>query len=64
MEDMKKLINALSRLTERSVKCIFTYDLKVGGYIDYTYYDSYDNLVSGTYHINNPVSLAILTEPD
>lgn len=59
---MKKLVNALSRLTERKVKCVFAYDLKVGGYIDYVYYDSCDNIVSETYLINNPVSLAILTE--
>lgn len=59
---MKKLVNVLSRLTERNVKCIFAYDLKVDGYIDYAYYDSCDNVVSETYFINNPVSLAILTE--
>lgn len=59
---MKKLVNALIRLTERDVKCVFAYDLRVGGYIDYAYYDSCDNIVNGTYLINNPVSLAILTE--
>ena len=59
---MKKLVNALSKLTERNIKCIFAYDLKVNGYIDYVYYDSCDNIVSGTYLIKNPVSLAILTE--
>lgn len=61
-EDMRKMVNALSRLTERRVKCIFAYDLKVNGYIDYSYYDSYDNIVSGTYFINNPVSLSILID--
>ncbi len=54
---MKKLVNALSKLTERNIKCIFAYDLKVNGYIDYVYYDSCDNIVSGTYLINNPVHL-------
>lgn len=59
---MEKLVNALSRLTERAVKCVFAYDLKVGGYVAYAYYDSCDNTEKGTYFINNPVSLAILTE--
>ena len=59
---MKNLVNALSRLTERTVKYVFAYDLKVGGYIDYAYYDSCNNIVSGTHLINNPVSLSILTE--
>lgn len=59
---MKKLANALSRLTEKRVKCVFAYDLKVGGYIDYAYYDSWDNIVNATYHINNPISLAVLTD--
>lgn len=58
---MKNLVKVLSRLAERNVKCIFAYDLKVGGYIDYSYFDSCDNIVSGTYLINNSVSLAILT---